>query len=165
MEAFRIYKREEDHENNNKRNFMFNNHLIRNDQKVSSLKYQQFQKFKPQSREFYQTKSVSLQQGVDRNLRNTEDPTKISSYVEVKTEQNDIISSRRQHVSRSGLFDSAIIPIKYNTVSKPTDKLKKTNIKFMQLNNNNITINKINMLKQKYSKNSPTLSLGKVGIN
>jgi hypothetical protein len=144
---------------------MFNNHLVRNDQKLISLKYQQFQKFKPQSREFGQTKSVSLQQGVDRNFRNNEESTKISSYVEVKTEQNDVFSSRRQPVSKSGLFDSAIIPIKYNTVNKPIDKLKKTNIKFTQLNNINNTINKINMLKQKYSKNSPTLSLGKVGIN
>lgn len=28
-----------------------------------------------------------------------------------------------------------------------------------------ITINKMNIFKQKYTKNSPTLSLGKVGLN
>jgi hypothetical protein len=59
------------------------------------------------------------------------------------------------------LFDSAIIPIKYNTVNKKEEKLKKTNIKFTQLNNNNITINRINIFKQKYSRNNAPLSLGK----
>jgi hypothetical protein len=83
----------------------------------------------------------------------------------VKTDQTEVISSRRQIPSRSGLFDSAIIPIKYNTVSKPSDKLKKTNIKFTQMNGNIIAINKMNIFKQKYTKNSPTLSLGKVGLN
>lgn len=45
------------------------------------------------------------------------------------------------------------------------DKLKKTNVKFMQLNGNNLVMNKMNIFKQKYTKNSPTLSLGKVAIN
>ncbi len=142
---------------------MFNNHLIKND-KVASLKYQQFQKFKPLSRQFGQTKSVSLQQGIDRNLRNKDESSKVTSYVEVKTENSDI-SSRKPVISRSGLFDSAIIPIKYNSVNKPVDKLKRTNIKFMQLNNNNITINKIGVVKQKNYKNSPTLSLSNVAID
>lgn len=70
-----------------------------------------------------------------------------------------------QNPSRNGLFDSAIIPIKYNTVSKQGDKLKKTNIKFGQMNGNMIAINKMNIFKHKYTKNSPTLSLGKVGLN
>lgn len=82
----------------------------------------------------------------------------------MKTDQGEVVSSRRQLASRNGggLFDSAIIPIKYNTVNKPTDKLKKTNIKFTHLNTNNITINRINIFKQKYSRNNPPLSLGKV---
>lgn len=70
-----------------------------------------------------------------------------------------------QNPSRNGLFDSAIIPIKYNTVSKQGEKLKKTNIKFGQMNGNIIAINKMNIFKQKYTKNGPTLSLGKVGMN
>jgi hypothetical protein len=71
------------------------------------------------------------------------------------------VSSRKHLVSRNGLFDSAIIPIKYNTVNKPNDKLKKTNIKFSQINTNSITINRINIFKQKYSRNNQPLSLGK----
>lgn len=83
----------------------------------------------------------------------------------MKTDQGEVGSSGRQINSRNGLFDSAIIPIKYNTMNKPLDKLKKTNIKFGNLNGNNITLNRINIFKQKYSKNSPALSLGKVAVN
>ena len=72
------------------------------------------------------------------------------------------MASSRKLASRNGLFDSAIIPIKYNTASKPGDKLKKTNIKFTQLNNNNIALNRVNIFKQKYSRNNPPLSLAKV---
>lgn len=79
----------------------------------------------------------------------------------MKTDNNEVVSSRKQLASRNGLFDSAIIPIKYNTVNKGMDKLKKTNIKFTQLNTNNITINRINIFKQKYSRSNAPLSLGK----
>lgn len=33
------------------------------------------------------------------------------------------------------------------------------------MNGNMIGMNKMNIFKQKYTKNSPTLSLGKVGLN
>jgi hypothetical protein len=82
LEAFRIYKRDEDSDKAYKRNIFMNNQIMKNEQRLNSLKIQNMQKFKPISREFGQTKSVSLQQGMDKNLKQYEEGGKIiSSYL------------------------------------------------------------------------------------
>ena len=82
----------------------------------------------------------------------------------MRTDHNDVVSSRKLLASRNGLFDSAIIPIKYNTVNKAADRLKKTNIKFSHMNGNGNNINRINIFKQKFSRNNQPLSLGKADL-